>query len=971
MKPNGTLFLLLLMSLSLLAQPPSDDCEGLIDLGQAPVCTNDIYTNVDATASNPFSDPSFNIPSCWNIINHDVWASFTVPADGSIVDFVITITGTEDGVNGSIVQPQIALYRGACQENGLAELLCAEAVLGENEVTLTAEGLTPSLTYFLRIDDVMNTATPNWGDFEICVEELVLEANITASADTLCAGTPLDISAEIMGEPTSIQWEPAFYFNTPNQANPNFIGSLFQTTTFTLTVMADDLSVTEQITIYVSSPFAFINQSADATCTGVCDGSAEVSASGSVTNQNWTYEWSNDATTASISDLCGGYYSVTVTDEVGCVAFSNVTINEADFEVNAFSTASPCIPDVSGSAIALVSGGTAPFSYSWSNSETTESIMDLSAGSYQVTVEDANGCNDTAEVEITINENGYAAEITASSEMVCAGEQVTLSCPTPPDGTTLTWSTGETGTTITVNPTDNTSYSVSSSVLTQNIIQNGDFEEGLEGFYSDYVYGYGGNWGLLSAEGTYAIDVNSSNVHNNFPSCTDHSGTGNMLVVNGSNVLNSSIWCQTLSVAPNTTYQFSTWAMTVTSGNPPILQFSIADELLGTPFDLTNFPVCEWGNFNETWDSGNNTLVEICIVNQNTANSGNDFALDDLSLIPICTSYDEIEINVAHLEASISDQSNVNCQGEAASATVTASGDAAPFFYSWDNGEDSAQATLLDAGQHQVTVSNSIGCESVVEVNIEQDPQISIDSLIVAELMCGDIVDGSSSIIAASIAVANSVGTAPFEYSIDGTNFQSSNLFDELSAGDYELTVRDANACLATANTSITDLVFPETPIISLDPTDLCSSSTGINLIVDNADVFDRLLWSTTEEGASIHINEAGDYEVFAFNELNCASKASQTIEPCGDYEIPNIFSPNGDDANEVFKIYHAQSGFEFGSLKVFNRWGQLVFETFKDEAWDGTVDGEEAPADIYIYQASFTQNGESIQESGQITLIR
>ena len=971
MKTNGTLFFLLLMSLSLFAQPMSDDCEGLIDLGQGPVCTNDIYTNLDATASQPFSDPSFNIPSCWNIINHDVWATFTVPPDGSVIDFVISIIGTEAGPNtNTIVQPQLALYRGSCQEDGLAELFCSEAVLGENQISLVAEGLTPGLSYFLRIDDVMNTASPNWGDFQICIEELVLEVEAVASADTLCIGTPVQLMANITGDPTSIAWTPAFLFNDPTVAEPNLNGLLFQTTTFSVTITTNELSVSDEITVYVSDPIAFINQSTDATCTGICNGSAEVNVIGSISNQGLSYIWSNGTTTAINSALCGGNYTVSVTDIAGCSALTTVSISEATFEVNTFSTASPCDAGANGSAIALVSGGDSPLSYNWSNGGMTEMITDLEAGTYEVTVEDANGCNDDASINIVINENGYNADITASAAAICLGEEVNLSSPTPPASTTLIWNTGETLTDITVTPNTNTTYSLASSTVTENIIQNGDFEAGYEGFTNDYSLGFGGTWGLLSAEGTYAVDFNTANVHSNFPSCTDHSGSGNMLIVNGSNTLDDQLWCQTLSVAPNINYLFSTWAMTVTSGNPAILQFSIGGELLGAPFNLTS-TTCVWNSFNETWNSGDNTLVEICIVNQNTANSGNDFALDDLSLIPICTSYDEIEISVATINAIITDQSNVSCQAVAGSANVEASGDLAPFSYIWDNGENTAQATQLETGVHQVTVSNSIGCESIAEVTIAQDPQIIIDSLIVFELMCGEVIEGVSTIIDASIAVANNEGNPPFQYSIDGAAFQTSNLFDNLTAGDYEITLQDADGCLATANTSISALLFPDMPMISLSSEDFCSNAASIELIVENADLFERLLWSTGEESEAIFINEAGLYEVSVFNELNCLSKASTSLDECGDYEIPNIFSPNGDAVNDVFKVYHTERGFEFGSLKIFNRWGQLVFETAKDEAWDGTVEGVAVPSDVYIYQALFIQNGEAKEKHGQLTLIR
>ncbi|MFT5765162.1 MAG: hypothetical protein ACI8X3_002599, partial [Saprospiraceae bacterium] len=114
-----TLTLLFLGNLA--AQPVNDECMGLINLGIAPICPHpDTFNNVDATLSMVFSDPGMNIPGCFNGTgDRDVWFQFTTPAD--ITDFNITITGVS-GPNGSITQPQVAVYRGDCSLDNLSEL---------------------------------------------------------------------------------------------------------------------------------------------------------------------------------------------------------------------------------------------------------------------------------------------------------------------------------------------------------------------------------------------------------------------------------------------------------------------------------------------------------------------------------------------------------------------------------------------------------------------------------------------------------------------------------------------------------------------------------------------------------------------------------------------------------------------------------------------------------------------------------
>ncbi len=193
MKPLIFFLLLLGWGGLLGAQPANDDCAGLIDLGEAPVCPADTFTNVGATQSVVFSNPDFNIPACFNsgTVPRDVWFSFTVPPDGSVLDFTISISGT--GTAQGIAQPQVAVYRGDCVLDGLQELACATSELGATSVQIDLLGLTPGITYFLRVNDYSASATPNWGDFTLCVSEYVPAIQMgEVSLVQSCTGTLFD-----------------------------------------------------------------------------------------------------------------------------------------------------------------------------------------------------------------------------------------------------------------------------------------------------------------------------------------------------------------------------------------------------------------------------------------------------------------------------------------------------------------------------------------------------------------------------------------------------------------------------------------------------------------------------------------------------------------------------------------------------------------------------------------------------------
>lgn len=188
-------FLLLIFSLmawAAWAQPVNDNCSGLIDLGVIPACDPaDVYTNVGATASNIGFG---NIPSCFNGggTERDVWFAFTVGTD--FTDVTVSVLGTTTGPNGaSIINPQIAIYRGDCEVDGLAELACISAPPGSAQASLDILGLTPGVTYFLRINDYSASASPNSGDFTLCVDEYVPAINIgTSPGSSACFGTLYD-----------------------------------------------------------------------------------------------------------------------------------------------------------------------------------------------------------------------------------------------------------------------------------------------------------------------------------------------------------------------------------------------------------------------------------------------------------------------------------------------------------------------------------------------------------------------------------------------------------------------------------------------------------------------------------------------------------------------------------------------------------------------------------------------------------
>lgn len=192
MRKVNLILLFLLGYFVAFAQPPSnDDCTNVIDLGDAPVCPDDIFTNVDATASPIWPGTE---PVCFNggTAQNDVWFTFSTTNDP--LDLSIFLEGVTTGANGSIMNPQMAIYRGDCAPGDFAFFDCVSSAPGETSTSINLEGLTPFTTYFIRVNDYSASALPNWGDFQLCIEEYVGEFVMGGETDftTGCAGTLYD-----------------------------------------------------------------------------------------------------------------------------------------------------------------------------------------------------------------------------------------------------------------------------------------------------------------------------------------------------------------------------------------------------------------------------------------------------------------------------------------------------------------------------------------------------------------------------------------------------------------------------------------------------------------------------------------------------------------------------------------------------------------------------------------------------------
>ena len=416
-------------------------------------------------------------------------------------------------------------------------------------------------------------------------------------------------------------------------------------------------------------------------------------------------------------------------------------------------------------------------------------------------------------------------------------------------------------------------------------IINGDFELGDQSFSSQY--GIDCSYGSLE-EGYYCVNNQSNVYYSNWANCVDHtSGSGNMMLINASTAPGVELWCQNISVTPNTQYAFSTWITSVFPDNPALLQFTINNTVLGDTFRATG-TTCEWNEFFKLWNSGPNTSAEICIVNQNTIGWGNDFAMDDISFIPVCYSEDSVVVKVnPNVTVDIGPDKNI-CNGDSVLLTCNLP---ANYVFQWSNGGTQKSTYVTTAGTYTLIADNGLGCDDADTIVLHQIP----------------------------------------------------------------------------------------VPTLSLeDDTTLCFEYI-LNYPLHAGGTANSILWSTGETTANINATKEGTYAVTLSNGKNCTVSDSVYLKndcPPTYFNIPNAFTPNGNNVNDVFMPV-GEAVFNF-KMRIFNRWGELIFESNDiTKGWDGTYKGEPVPIDVYAvyyeYDGISPTNGlkRNIKRYSSVTIIR
>lgn len=715
-------------------------------------------------------------------------------------------------------------------------------------------------------------------------------------------------------------------------------------------------------------------QTQSVTCYGGSNGSATVSVTGG--NTPYSYTWSPAVSTNSFaSNLSAGSYTVYIQDNASCTATMVVNITQApDFTISVNSNSVNCNGGANGTATVNVSGGTPAYSYTWQpTGGNSYTATNLSSGSYTVNIMDANSCNTTATLNI-VQPSALTVNITSTNN--CGGNAtatVNVSGGTAPYS--YTWlpsgGNGQVATnlppgnyTVYVNDNNGCSassvFTVSSTNLSYTITTDsancygsatGSATVTVGGGVSPYTYTWlpsGGNSNIATnlSAGIYSVQISDASA------CS--------ITVTLSILQPSSI---TLNVTPNSSICINsniTLTASANGGN---------------------------GGYSYNWNPGS-------IINNGTLNvsptSTSVYSVTATDGKGCSSSVYTIQVFVyPNLSAigntvTVCDNANVIL-----TPTLNSPGNGGPYSYTWNTGSNTSSINIIAnyANQPQnYTVTISDGCNTPTNAYFT----VSVTPTPVSTFSA-DFTKGCPPL---KVNFTANNYNPSFTYSWNFGNGQTASGYSVsttyTATGYYNVSLTVSNgACSSVTSYSNFIQVYPSPvadyianpwvtsefePVVSFTSTS--QGAVSYNWFFSD---FGSGANNTSNVQNPIHtFSQPGTYSVVltVYNQYGCRDDVVKTIivEPEFHLYIPNTFTPDGNNINDVFICKGTGIDVTRFEMMIFDRWGELIFKTTDFyQGWDGTVKGKKnkATQDVYVYKIKvYDLKGQKHEFVGHVTCL-
>ena len=728
-------------------------------------------------------------------------------------------------------------------------------------------------------------------------------------------------------------------------------------------IVTDANGCIEQITQTIAQPSEELTSSeiiTDVLCNGDATGAIDPAISGGT--PGYTYSWSDGSSGISLSNVLAGTYVLDITDANGCTFQRTYEITQPQpLDADADSIDVLCFGEATGSLSVEAVGGVGNYTYLWSNGVSDQGQNNISAGIYSVTVTDGHGC--TINVSTTINQ---PAAPLSSTEVVttvdCYGANTGAIDLSPSGGTSpyyFEWSTN--GSVIFTDTTEDISSLYSGVYLLIITDEHGcELQDAISVSEPlapiELTETHSNVLCLGSNEGSIDVSVTGGTAPymyswNNGETTEDISGLVAglyQIIVSDANGCAASITVEITEPSEELIATLEAFNVKCQGGSDGYLTSQVSGGVQPYTYDWSNGAISE-NIYNLT--AGTYTLT---VTDENG-----------------CQSFTGSTITEPSSSMVVSDSVvDVLCFGGSdGEIHISVDGGVEPYYFDWGNQDSILMAEeghILDGlniGNYLIRVVDANGCWIEHIVTVSEPPLLETSVIQLDEILC----NGDSTV---SVDVTNWGGTPPYT-----TVWSTGEIQEDISSlptGWYYYITTDDHLC------ETNDSIFIDEPlgiwnsayVHGVTCKDQSDGEIGLEVGGGVGDfIFE---WSNGENTPVVRDLESGDYWVIFADANGCSDtlyfSVAPSINSCLD--IPNTFTPNGDDYNDTWFIENLHL-YPNAEVVVFNKWGnQLYRSTGVYEPWDGTVNGNPLPAEVYYY-VIILNNVDAEKYTGVVTIVR
>ncbi|AHM60822.1 gliding motility-like protein [Flammeovirgaceae bacterium 311] len=623
----------------------------------------------------------------------------------------------------------------------------------------------------------------------------------------------------------------------------------------------------------------------------------------------YTYSWSNGATTASLSNVAAGNYTLTITDAASKKLVLHAKVQQPEALVAQATATQTSCGNTNGSLSLQVSGGTAPYSYAWSNGAATKDINSLAAGTYSVTITDANNCSTTGSYTIagssTLKASLSGGSSCSSSLAITAevsGGKAPYSYSWSNGATTASISPEEAGTyTLTVTDAGGctTTVSTTSSGTSMPVIITYEYSRpscanGRDAWIDLDVVGGSGSYTYSWSNGSTTEDLQNITSGSYTVTVTDALGCSDTKTISvpltqpisvvATEIIQADCMGNlggiTVAASNGTAPYTYTWThgatgesledlepgyytVTVTDDMgcttsrtfqikaPSMPQVQINGGSCGTS-TLTAAASGGEGPYNYEWNTGATT-------GSINAEAGQYYTVT-ITDQNGCTASAEMQVDeIGSAITATTAVTQPGCFGSTnGSVDLTVDGGTGSYTYRWSNGATTEDLSNVGAGTYTVVITDESGCTKTATATIGNPAAITVVSELI-HANCHGL---------GGISVEAQGGTAPYTYS--WTHGPEGNSLDNLQAGQYTVVVTDARGCAIQKTFSIRE---EQAPAVSIANTGTCTTQQLTAQVSGSTGPY-TYLWSSGQTTAAITPAVSGSYNVVVTDSNGCPAVA-------------------------------------------------------------------------------------------------